>query len=88
MSQRQTAPPRYKMALLSWAGAYTVITSILAVLGPAMVTWPLLLRTLLLSVLMVLAMTWVVVPSLTRLFRSWLAPGSPRSAGRRLSPTA
>ena len=79
MAQRvrpQQAPPRYKLALLSWVGAYTVITLILAVLGPAMARWPLPLRTLLLSVLMVLAMTWLVMPSLTRLCRSWLTgPG-------------
>ena len=86
MSQSQSsapsasAPPRYKLALLSWVGAYTVITAILAVLGPMMATWPLPLRTLPLSVLMVLAMTWLVVPSLTRLFRGWLAPTSPRAA--------
>jgi antibiotic biosynthesis monooxygenase (ABM) superfamily enzyme len=86
MSHRQTeprrtaAPPRYKLALLTWAGAYAVITAILAVLGPSMATWPLLLRTLLLSVLMVLAMTWLVIPSLTRLFRGWLASASPPSA--------
>jgi uncharacterized protein len=72
MSNRQTTPPRYKLALLSWAGAFAVITTILAVLGPVMATWPLPLRTLLLSVLMVVAMTWLVVPSLTRLFRRWL----------------
>jgi antibiotic biosynthesis monooxygenase (ABM) superfamily enzyme len=69
-----TRPPRYKLALLTWVGAYTVITVILAVLGPAMATWPLVLKTLLLSVLMVLSLTWVVIPSLTRLFRGWLAP--------------
>lgn len=69
-------PPRYKLALLSWAGAYAVITTILAVLGPSMAAWPLLLRTLLLSVLMVLAMTWFVIPSLTRLFRGWLVPAA------------
>lgn len=73
------APPRYKLAVLSWAGAYAVITLILAVLGPAMAPWPLPLRTLLLSVLMVAAMTWLVIPSLTRLFRGWLTPPSPRS---------
>ena len=70
------APPRYKLALLTWAGAYAVITLILAVLGPAMVEWPLALRTLLLSAIMAPAMTWVVIPGLTRLFRSWLAPAS------------
>lgn len=75
---RASAPPRYKLAVLSWVGAYTVITAILAVLGPMMATWPLPLRTLPLSVLMVLAMTWLVVPSLTRLFRGWLAPANPR----------
>jgi antibiotic biosynthesis monooxygenase (ABM) superfamily enzyme len=70
-------PPRHKMALLSWAGAWTLITLILWVLGPAMVTWPLLLRTLLLSVLMVVGMTWIVMPYLTRIFAGWLAPTPP-----------
>lgn len=65
-------PPRYKLALLTWAGAYAVITAILALLGPAMESWPLPLRTLLLSTLMVGALTWLVIPSLTRLFRTWL----------------
>jgi antibiotic biosynthesis monooxygenase (ABM) superfamily enzyme len=73
------APPRYKLALLTWAGAYAVITLILAVLGPAMAPWPLPLRTLLLSVLMVVAMTWLVIPSLTRLFQGWLTPVPLRS---------
>jgi uncharacterized protein len=67
------APPRYKLALLTWVGAYAVITLILVLLGPAMVTWPLPLRTLLLSALMAPAMTWVVIPFMTRLFRNWLA---------------
>jgi antibiotic biosynthesis monooxygenase (ABM) superfamily enzyme len=75
------APPRYKLALLTWAGAYAVITLILAVLGPAMAPWPLPLRTLLLSGLMVVALTWLVIPSLTRLCRGWLTSGSPGAAG-------
>jgi antibiotic biosynthesis monooxygenase (ABM) superfamily enzyme len=66
------SPPRYKLALLTWAGAYAVITLILVVLGPAMEPWPLPLRTLLISGLMVVALTWVVIPLLTRLFRGWL----------------
>jgi uncharacterized protein len=86
MSDRQTkprraaAPPRYKLALLTWAGAYAVITTILALLGPVMATWPLVLKTLLLSVIMVVTLTWVVIPSLTHLFRGWLVPASSRSA--------
>jgi antibiotic biosynthesis monooxygenase (ABM) superfamily enzyme len=69
-------PPRYKMALLTWAGAYALITAVLAVLGPAMASWPLMVRTLVLSVTMVVVLTWLVLPCLTRLFRGWLAPTS------------
>jgi uncharacterized protein len=81
-----TAPPRYKLALLSWAGAYAVITLILYVLGPATASWPLPLRTLVISALMAPAMVYLVMPVLTSQFRGWLAQprreaGFRRSAG-------
>lgn len=69
-----SGPPRYKLALLTWVGAYTLITLILAVLGPMMVSWPLPLRTLVMSATMVVALTWLVMPRLTRLCRPWLRP--------------
>lgn len=74
MSDRttQTKPPRYRLALVNWAGAYAAITLILWLLGPAMAGWPLVVRTLLISVIMVIALTWIVLPALTRLFRPWL----------------
>ena len=68
----QSGPPRYKMALLTWIGAYAVITLILGVLGDTIAAWPLLLRTLLVSVVMVVLLTWLVIPAMTRLFRGWL----------------
>jgi uncharacterized protein len=71
-----TQPPRHKLALLTWLGAYPVITIILAVLGPALISWPLALRTLVLSVLMVVTLTWLVMPVLTRALRSWLSPSA------------
>jgi antibiotic biosynthesis monooxygenase (ABM) superfamily enzyme len=81
------APPRYKLALVTWAGAYGVITLIIWLLGPTMAGWPLVLRTLLISVLMVNALTWVVLPALTRLFRAWLLAATPEPAqGPRLPP--
>jgi len=71
-SRRHSGPPRAKLALLAWAGAYLVVLVVLAIGGPAMGGWPLALRALVLSGLMVAAMTWVIVPVVTRLFRGWL----------------
>jgi antibiotic biosynthesis monooxygenase (ABM) superfamily enzyme len=72
-SRAAAAPPRFKLALLTWVSAYALITTFLALLGPSIAGWPLALRTLVLSVTMVSTLTWVVMPRLTRLFRPWLA---------------
>ena len=71
---RPSPPPRFKLALLTWAGAYPIITVILGLLGPELAIWPLGLRTLVVSVLMVATLSWVVMPGLTRLLRPWLSP--------------
>jgi uncharacterized protein len=65
-------PSRHKLALVTWVGAYGVITLILHLLGPLMAPWPLALRTLLLSGLMVSLLSWVVIPVLTWLVGGWL----------------
>jgi antibiotic biosynthesis monooxygenase (ABM) superfamily enzyme len=68
----RSGPPRHRLALLTWLGAYPIITLILDLLGPTMAAWPLALRTLVVSLLMVATLTWVVMPGLTRLLRGWL----------------
>ena len=50
ISKPTGAVPRYKLALLTWAAAYALITTFLALLGPTIAGWPLALRTLALSV--------------------------------------
>jgi antibiotic biosynthesis monooxygenase (ABM) superfamily enzyme len=75
---------RIKIAFLTWVGAYAVITLILGVLGPTIASWPLPLRTLLISVLMVIALSGLVIPALTRIFAGWIAPARPDD--QRLSP--
>ena len=73
-SSRSTgAAPRYKLALLTWLAAYALITAFLNLLGPTIADWPLALGTLFLSATIVAALTWVIMPRLTRLFRPWLA---------------
>jgi hypothetical protein len=82
-SRQDSGPPRARLALLTWIGAYAVILVVLAVGGSALASWPLAVRALVVSGLMVAAMTWVIVPLMTWLFRGWLArsPAPPTAPG-------
>ena len=65
-------PPRYKLAVITWLGVYPILTLTLALLGPMMENWPLPLRTLLVTVLLVPLLVYVIFPLLNRAFRGWL----------------
>jgi antibiotic biosynthesis monooxygenase (ABM) superfamily enzyme len=67
-------PPRYKMAYVTWLAVFPLITVIFALFGPLLSQLPMLLRTLVLTVVMVSLMTYVIMPRLTRLFSFWLYP--------------
>jgi antibiotic biosynthesis monooxygenase (ABM) superfamily enzyme len=83
IARPRVGPPRHKLALLTWVGAYPLITLILVVLGPMMATWPLALRTLVLSVTMVVALTGFIMPRLMRLFGPWLLRDTSHLTGGR-----
>ncbi|QIN78159.1 hypothetical protein GBA65_06150 [Rubrobacter marinus] len=70
----EPSPPRYKMAVVTWLAVFPTITVIFLVLRPVLNALPLLLRTLLLTLIMVSLMTYVVMPRMTRLFAFWLYP--------------
>jgi antibiotic biosynthesis monooxygenase (ABM) superfamily enzyme len=61
------------MAVLSWIAIYPIITVLLLILGPIILgRLPIPVVTLILSVTLVLLMTFIVMPLLTRAFRPWL----------------
>ena len=68
------APLRHKVALLTWIGIYPVITVLLAFLGPRIAPWPLVARTFVLTASAIPLMTWLVMPTVTRLAKPWLQP--------------
>ena len=70
----EPAPPRYKMALVTWLAVFPLITAILLLFGPLLSLLPMLLRTLVLTGVMVTLMTYIVMPRMTRLFSFWLYP--------------
>jgi antibiotic biosynthesis monooxygenase (ABM) superfamily enzyme len=65
-------PPRHKMAVVTVLAVFPVSTSVMFVLRPWLEQLPLLLRGLVISVMLVVLMTYLVMPLYTRLFARWL----------------
>ena len=72
------APPPYKMAILTWATIFPLITLVVVVLTPLIGTLPLVVRLGITTLATVPLMTWVAMPRVTWLLRRWLYPRHPR----------
>ncbi len=68
------APPRWKMALLLLLVVFPMSLALSVWGAPVLARVPVLVGTLITSVCMVWLMTYVLVPILTKVFRSWLQP--------------
>jgi len=66
------APPRIKMALVTLCGVFPASLLLSFTLGPFTKDFPLTVRLLISSALMVILLTWLIMPFLTKLFRKWL----------------
>jgi antibiotic biosynthesis monooxygenase (ABM) superfamily enzyme len=66
-------PPHWKQAVVTAIGVYVVSTLIITLLGLLHLGWNFFAENLLVSALVVAALTWAVMPFLTRIvFRKWL----------------
>ena len=70
----EPAPPRYKMAVVTWLAVFPVVAIIFSVFGRWLELLPTLVRTLVFTAVMVTLMTYVIMPRMTRLFSFWLYP--------------
>jgi antibiotic biosynthesis monooxygenase (ABM) superfamily enzyme len=68
----QPSPPRWKIALVTWMGICPTVYLLFLLTGDLMQSWWLFPRTVALTLAVVLLMTWVVAPQLTKLLRPWL----------------
>jgi antibiotic biosynthesis monooxygenase (ABM) superfamily enzyme len=67
------APPRYKIAIVTWLAVYPAVTVIVAAFEPlGVLDAPLPIRTLLLTAVLVPLMVFLLVPALSRLLGWWL----------------
>jgi len=69
--------PRWKMALVTWLGVNVAVIGLTLLLGPVVGAWPLVPQALFVNALVVVLLTWVIMPLRTRLFRPWLYPPGP-----------
>lgn len=65
-------PPRWKMAVVTFVGVYLLTLALTVLVRPWIQSLPLLLSNAIFNLLVVVGLTWGVMPLLTRLFRRWL----------------
>jgi uncharacterized protein len=75
-AQAAGQPPRWKVAIVTWLGICPTVYLLFLALSEPLARWPLLARVCVITALVVVAMTWLVAPQLTRLFRPWLYSGN------------
>jgi uncharacterized protein len=67
-------PPRYKTALLTWGSVFVLINLLNTLLRPLLGSLPPLIGSLIITIIMVVLLTYVIMPRVSRLFSRWLYP--------------
>ena len=67
------APPRWKMAIVAFIGAYCISSIARYILG-LYIGLPPLLTNVLMNIILVIGLTYLMMPILSKLLRSWLYP--------------
>jgi antibiotic biosynthesis monooxygenase (ABM) superfamily enzyme len=69
----RTAPPRWKMAIVTWLGVFPAVLFWSALLSPRLRMIHPFAVTAIVTMLVVATLTWAIMPRLTGLLRSWLS---------------
>lgn len=67
-------PPRWKMALITWLGVWPTSFLVSTFIAPYLNVLPNLLGSAVIAAVIVVCLTWMVMPWLAKLFHSWLHP--------------
>lgn len=65
-------PPRWRMTVVSWLGIYPTVALLLWFVAPLLTSLPFLLRTAIFTLMVAVAMSYLVMPCLTRSMAWWL----------------
>jgi len=69
-------PPRWKMAIVIFIAAYGISLLSRYILNPYLREWPLLSSSIIFTGILVVSLTYIAMPILSRLLRRWLYPRS------------
>lgn len=72
--QTLTPPPRYKMAVVTWVAITSLLMAFNFIMGPILIELSFVLRIIVTTSCIVLIMTYLWMPFITKLFKSWLYP--------------
>ena len=67
-----SAPPRWKVATVTWLGIFPTVLILTLLLGDLLAPVHVVPRVMIMTILIVAVMTWLVAPRLTALLRGWL----------------
>ena len=67
-------PPKWKMTVVSWLALYPAVTVVFALFGDWLAQIPLLIRTMLVTMVVMGLMSYVLMPRMTKWFSFWLFP--------------
>lgn len=68
------APPRWKMATVTWLALAPIVMVVQPLLLPLLTPFPTWIQITIMAAVMVLTMTYAVMPLMTKLFSFWLFP--------------
>lgn len=71
--ERASSPPRWKMAVLTWVGVDIAVYAFASTV-PRVVQLPGVVNFFLVNALVVITLTWILMPLITKLFHRWLRP--------------
>ena len=67
-------PPKWKMTIVSWLALYPAVTLVFVIFGDLLAQVPLLLRTMIVTIVVMGLMSYVLMPRMTKWFKFWLFP--------------
>ena len=67
-------PPKWKMTIVSWLALYPAVTLVFVIFGDLLAQVPPLLRTMIVTIVVMGLMSYVLMPRMTKWFAFWLFP--------------